>query len=313
MAPYQIKSNLSEKQIEADVAMYLGWCSRGLPFRLLDIDEQITGADKKFDAVVPIYVQFKKTNGLRPSTDATKTRRKGESKLQKVRRYRKLHHLSDDPTLYFGLRAKAPTAPDFQHNILLAHNRPGISHAIYVAPLCLDKLENSALLCSGARYLNEPWTWRQWELHEAHPSTSWLSRYDFQPYLRNHISITPHERVADHRHYYGFSEAGDEVSWHSPETLDGGNSRLSDFLTSRVKDLLFDEEPNTPSDVLAYLKEMEFFDGLDRDVDLAGETPIEQLQSYGRWLNKNAEIRQFLLCGDRNDLKDARSIIDSRF
>ena len=39
MTKYQIKSNLSEKQIEADVAGYFGYCSKSAPFRLLDTDE----------------------------------------------------------------------------------------------------------------------------------------------------------------------------------------------------------------------------------------------------------------------------------
>ena len=64
---YQIKSNLSEKQIEADIASYFGWISRNSPFRLLDIDEQLTGSDKKFyNSGFSFFMQFKVSNGLEP-------------------------------------------------------------------------------------------------------------------------------------------------------------------------------------------------------------------------------------------------------
>jgi hypothetical protein len=45
---FKLDSELSEMQIEADIATYFGWISpigNSAPFRLLDIDEQITGAD----------------------------------------------------------------------------------------------------------------------------------------------------------------------------------------------------------------------------------------------------------------------------
>ena len=64
---YKLSSNLSENQIESDVASFLGyvtpfWSSR---FRLMSVDEQATGADKLFDRFVPIYLQFKVSEGLK--------------------------------------------------------------------------------------------------------------------------------------------------------------------------------------------------------------------------------------------------------
>ncbi|MGT2514561.1 hypothetical protein ACVOMT_10265 [Sphingomonas panni] len=67
-ASYVIEGNLSEKQIEADVAKYFGWCAWGLPFDLRDVDEPLTGADKLSNVTVPIYAQFKKSTGLRRPT-----------------------------------------------------------------------------------------------------------------------------------------------------------------------------------------------------------------------------------------------------
>ena len=45
-----------EKQIEADVSFYLGWRSNKIPFTLLDIDEQETGADKLSKVTVAICI-----------------------------------------------------------------------------------------------------------------------------------------------------------------------------------------------------------------------------------------------------------------
>src|ERR1043166_7563288 len=122
---YYIRSNLSEKQVEADVAAYLGWCTPvgdEPPFRLLDVDETITGADKLFNIGTAIYMQFKKSDGLHPTT--TVSTRKNKSQLEEIREFRHQQQLEDNPSLFFQLRAKATTANDFQHNVLLAYERP---------------------------------------------------------------------------------------------------------------------------------------------------------------------------------------------
>jgi hypothetical protein len=111
-ASYVIKGNLTGKQIEADVSSYLGWCAQDLPFRLHDVNEQLTGADKMSDVTVPIYIQFKKSTGLRGSSSQPARRRSNESALQAIRRFRAHHGLPDDPTLFFGLRKRAEGAID---------------------------------------------------------------------------------------------------------------------------------------------------------------------------------------------------------
>ncbi|WP_142640294.1 hypothetical protein [Ruegeria faecimaris] len=308
MTSYVIKSDISEKQLEADVASFLGWCSTGLPFKLVDVNEQLTGADKRLDVAIPVYIQFKKSTGLKQlpraigKTKASGKRRSNESKLQKVRRFRRDHMLSDDPSLYFQLRRKAETADDLQHNVLLSHNRPGLSYAIYVAPTYLTRREFNEELTKGPRFVN-PWEMRQWSLHSDFAEMYWLSRYDRQPFLRNHVSITPHERVANHNHYYAFSTAGDEVSWHSPEVLEGRHSRLSDFMSIRARELLSGEATSAPEEIIEHISEITAgFAEVPIQQFLFGETPLEQLQSYGRWLNKSWGIRQILLCANREDL-----------
>jgi hypothetical protein len=304
---YIIKSDISENQLEADVASFLGWCSKGLPFKLIDVNEQLTGADKRLDMVIPIYIQFKKSMGLRPlppaagRAKAKGKQRSNESKLQQVRRFRSDHNLPDDPSLFFQLRRKAETAVDLQHNVLLSHNRPGLSYAIYVAPTYLTRREFNDDMTKGPRFV-DPWEMRPWSLHSDLVEMYWLSRYDRQPFLKNHVSITPHERVTDHNHYYAFSTAGDDVSWHSPEVLDGGYSRLSDFMSMRTRDLLLGEGTPGPEDVIQNILEVTSDLGVPIEQFLFGDTPFERLHSYGRWLNKSWGIRQVLLCADREGM-----------
>src|SRR6187397_1695143 len=111
MSRFKLDSELSEKQIEADVSNYFGWISpnhRKLPYRLLDINEQQTGADKQFDCVIPIYMQFKVSDGLTKISDYKIIRKiSGSSSLQRIRKFRYDEDLYDNPTLYFKLREKA--------------------------------------------------------------------------------------------------------------------------------------------------------------------------------------------------------------
>lgn len=85
MSKYEIKSNLSEKQIEAYVAGYFGWCSEDMPFTLLDTDELNTGADKEYHPQYGgvIYIQFKKSDGLEPISKVPLSGRKNMSKKEK--------------------------------------------------------------------------------------------------------------------------------------------------------------------------------------------------------------------------------------
>jgi hypothetical protein len=311
LSSFTIKGDLSEKQIEADVAMYLGWCSAGLPFRLLDVDEQETGADKRCDIVVPIYIQFKKSTGLKAAPPEGIRRRVNEGKLQGIRRFRQNKQLADDPTYFFQLRAKAETATDLQHNILLSHHRPQSSFAVYVAPLYLDRANYYDELTKGPRHLDSPWDWRRSDLHRVWDSFTWLSRFDLQPFLRNHISIAPHERVTDHNHYYAYSTAGDEVSWHSPSVIDVGPSRLSDFMSRRVKDIMLGTTDATLSDALEVAHNVLNDLGVPAEYVMRdAESSFDRLRNYGHWLSKEHSIHQFLLCTTQRQRAEVSRIID---
>lgn len=144
MSKYKIKANLSEKQIESDVSSFFGWISKGSPYRLLDIDEQLTGADKKFyDSGFAFFMQFKVSKGLEPASKITPSTRRNRSPLESVGEFRQRHGLEDDPTLYFGLRAMAKNATDFQHNILMEYANQPCSQAFYV-PMLTDTVFNGA-------------------------------------------------------------------------------------------------------------------------------------------------------------------------
>jgi hypothetical protein len=293
---------LSEKQIEADVATFLGQCTAfgALPFRLLDVDEQLFGADKLFDVGTLVYMQFKKSNGLRPISLAAASKPGRRSPVNAIREFRLKNGLECDPTLYFQLRRKAKTAKDFQHNILLSYERPPSSRAIYVAPLLLEKTEYGiALLNSTHRLLYPFYSQLGYTIH-AH---LWASHFGSVPFLREHVSIPPHERVNSHNHFYAYSETGLDISWHSPAVVSTEPMRLSDFMISLFSNALANPEAMVSTRVAAassieVARQFGFTDNFGESPDA---TALEMLQAHGRWLRDTYDIRQFILLG-RSDL-----------
>lgn len=296
---YFIESNLSEKQIEADVAAYMGWCTppdADIPFRLIDVDEQTTGADKRFDVGSVIYMQFKKSNGLRRMKRASV--RKNKSKVEEIREFRRESELGDNPSLFFQLRRQAKTATDYQHNILLEYEKPPNCRAVYVSPLILDKKEYSqTLFASHSRFLVDPFLfaghWRIWHRR-------WVSHLGAVPFLREHVSIPPHERVATHEHFFAFSENGADVSWHSPEVVSRDPSRLSDFLSKTLSRWLAPDGMIPKAGLEGVLREAS--NGHREDGAFTGSTPFERIMSHGRWLHKTHGIRQILLLANSAEI-----------
>ena len=293
MTKYQIKSNLSEKQIEADVASYFGWCSESTPFRLLDTDELKTGADKEYKSICGglIYIQFKKSEGLRAVSEIQLSNRINRSKLEDIRKFRYDNRLDDNPTLYFKLRDKAKTASDFQHNILKNHHAPPNAYAIYVAPLILDKNEYYNALFNSChlydRYLLDPFNWRM------------IDNYGIQviqhiPFLKNHVSIIPHEIVTNSNHYYAYSQTGTDISWHSPSILEYEPRRLSDFIYK-----LFSDKQNEEMLSIANIAMniIDILEGTKSEFNFKNykENPILLIKKYGEWLKTNYSIKQFMI------------------
>lgn len=301
---YYLTGNLSEKQIEADVSSFLGWCTPDgmTPFRLLDINEQATGADKLYDRGVAIFIQFKKSTGLRSVRHVPSSSRKNRSPLETIREFRAEAGLQDEPSLFFQLRAKAPTAEDLQHNILLTYERPPQTRGIYVAPLILDKTAYSAALHNSIdwRFLVDPWldTLR----HDIH-MPGWVSYLGTVPYLREHVSIPPHERVRDHYHYYAYSEVGTDISWHSPDVIGREPSRLSDFLVATFRHALQEVEKMASLEALAErISEASRGAGFPDATRGSDESPVEFLGRHGRWLRSAHGIRQFILFANSEKL-----------
>lgn len=295
MAGYIIKSDFSEKQIEADVATYLGWCTpagQTSPFRLFDVDEIETGADKRFNAAIAIFMQFKVSNGLLAASKSSV--RKNRSRLEDIRDYRRVHDLHHDPSLYFQLRAPAKNAKDFQHNVLLKYNKANVSRGIYVAPLHLRHQDyEQALFDSSSRFIASPFFYEDLVIH----SPSWTRVYKLIPFLRAHISIVPHESVSSHDHYYSYSRNGSEVVWHSPDVVSEGPSRLSDFMADLLSGITESQSDGLSVEFLANeLDEISFgFGRIDRE---RPQSPSTRLRRHGQWIKEEFGIRQYILSYD---------------
>ncbi len=236
---YKLYSNLSENQIESDVASFLGyitpfWSTR---FRLLSVNEQLTGADKLFDRFVPIYLQFKVSEGLKPVSALEFPNL--NFPLQRIRKFRNQNKLSGDPILYFKLRDKAKTAADFQHNILLSLHKPPKQFAFYVAPLTLDIGEYNELLkvpFFERLIIIDPFRFHPSEIYRGAVKQS----LGAIPFLRAHVSIPPIEAVDDSNHHYSFSKNGADIVWHRGIKQDG-DLRLSTQI-ARVYNLAYNND-----------------------------------------------------------------------
>lgn len=297
---YELPVSLSEKQIEADVSNYFGFLSSSFrefgKYRLLDIDEQITGADKKFNwQGTAYYLQFKKPCALKPCTESelASRLRSNADKKQRIRRFRSTEGLEDFPySVCFSLHGQAKTASDLQHNILRSYEKPPNSRATYVCPLVTDPEEYSRLLGAFPHpefpfdYL--PFQWIRDGLHVAH-----VARH--VPLLRGHAAIVPHVEVDSADHYYSFSRNATDIAFHSPKLVAEGPLRLSDFVAAEA--LRHQTHEGLPlTRLVEHLREAsheltELFDG----TETAPREPLDWLQWHGRLLRRYGGIRQFVL------------------
>lgn len=291
---FHIKSELSEKQVEADVATYFGWISpadNSMPFRLIDVNEQLTGADKRADLVIPMYLQFKVSHGLTAIGTKFSLNYLSNKPHQRIRKFRKEKELNDNPSLFFKLREMAANATDFQHNILLRLNGQENVSAFYVAPLDLEKksYENN-LFSSIDRFRYHPFDYGMNSVNQR----NWVSHFGFVPFLRGHVSIFPHEKVNTARHYYSFDQNGSDIGWHSSEYF-RVISRLSETLTNIFDSAFYNKKRwLNPYDYINTLEND--FEFLNSDKNINSDLqPIEQIQSFGRELYHRYQIKQVLL------------------
>jgi len=298
---YQVESELSEKQIEADVAAYFGHISSFFgEFRLLDVNEQTTGADKLLNwRAAAYYFQFKPPVGLKPLTSALK-RAKRESRMQDVRRFRRENHLEQHPnSVCFELRKPAPKGGALQHNVLRSYERPPHSRATYVCPLVLGIHEYGRLLQQDREWFPYPFldassyldTGSQWVFHGAYIARS----AEVSPFLRGHVCIVPHEDVDTWKHHYSFSQQATDIAFHSPRILAAGPSRLSDFIAGEIRGV-----PMRTEAMLSPLRLARSLGNIARTWagDELGEPTendsVEWLAKHGRLLRDRFGIRQFV-------------------
>jgi hypothetical protein len=294
---FKIDSQLSENQIESDISSYLGyitpiWSRR---FRLISVDEQITGADKLFNRFLPIYLQFKVSHGLNRKT--TILRQYLNKPLAKIIAYRNKNNLSGDPILYFELRKKAKKASDFQHNILHGLNNPPSQFALYVAPLTLKISEYETQL-EKAWYLKflpfDPFFRRKLDIYDTLTQKQIILGSNL--FLRHHISIPPHTTVSTYKHHYSFSQSGGDLIWHGGELLDD-DFRLSNQLAKIFNSFYFNRELGTTLEQYTKFIQDFRFDGYRQidERDFQPNNPFSIIQEFGRVLKNEYKIKLMIL------------------
>lgn len=292
MPEYLIDTDISEKQVELDVANFLGFASKTIgQFRILDSNENKTGADCEFNSGIPIYIQFKKTYGLNSISKVPYSERKNAALADRLRVYRNKNKLKDNPSLFFELRKKAKNANNLQHNILLSYHRPSLSYAVYVAPLETDLKKYNANLFSSASGVSKgmfPFKYKNYTINM-------VNMFRFIPFLRGHISIVPHTTVKTHKHAYAYSTSGDDISWHSPSIISRDPSLFSEFIADRFLSV-FSESPRQGEEILQHLYGIVTENTHNPQDIFQGSTVSERIHSHGKWLYKMYGINQYILC-----------------
>lgn len=125
---------------------------------------------------------------------------------------------------------------------------------------------------------------------------NWVSHIEFIPFLKEHISIIPHELVQTHNHYYSYSETGTDLAWHSPELLSEQPTRLSDILAQSVDECINENK-------FSSFKEIESSLNIEEEPYFPEESnnlhPIERIQSKARHIYRKHRIRLIMLLGNR--------------
>lgn len=192
--------------------------------RGLGADARLRG---KIQGFRPFYMQFK-----RPSAypyDST----------SKIIIDRNNLNLSVYPhALYFDLRQKGAHHWDFQHNILFRLRqrlrKKQLGDAAYVCPLFLKQ----STYRSHLHWLGISLWLRFWRKHPCDfegilvNDNGTLLQFDRIPMLAAHITVPPHIIVTNAKHRYSFTEAGNDLCFHSPETLPDVGMNLGAFLNT---------------------------------------------------------------------------------
>lgn len=78
-------------------------------------------------------------------------------------------------------------------------------------------------------------------------------------------------------------------------------------MAERAREILSgDSELPTPEEALSLAFEALSSVEIATDTIFQGESPFDQLRSYGRWLHQTHGVRQFLLCASMKRIKMVR-------
>jgi hypothetical protein len=302
---YQLISELSEKQIEADVASFFGYMTPifGKRLKLIDVNEQLTGADKAdLTKGRAYFFQFKKPIGLQSTAKLPipLVPRKNESKLMNVRRFRQHHLLGDFPySLSFALHGEKTTpVNELQHNVLFQYEQPDLSRAMYICPttLKIDEYDKLLSVPFWERFWSSPYMGTRYQTVHGLNACSQVSRC---PFLRGHVTVVPHTQVTSPDHYYSFAKNGGDIAFHSPTIITRESSRLSDFLHNELRKFIL-SPGELPSLVevaqRVYKISAQIF---DREIaPPSSDNSLEWLQSHGKILLEKYSIRQVIIAGN---------------
>jgi hypothetical protein len=197
------------------------------------------------------------------------------------------------------LREKAKGAKDFQHNILLQMNG-SCSYGIYIAPLTLKNDE----------YYNSLYESNIFSM--IHKFMIWFGKMDLfvprrnivnykncfvelasVPFMKNHISIIPQDKVDTAEHYYSFSKTTDNIYFHSGEKSDHNSGRLADFFFNIYQQLL--NSDNFQFDLKQHIKYLIEILNYSNRLKASNDEPSKQLQEIGRYLQSEYQIKQYVI------------------
>lgn len=261
--------------------------------RWLGADARLHGKMRGFR---PFYMQFKRPSAY-PDYSAAK-----------VIEDRKTLKLQASPrALYFDLREKQTHHCDFQHNILFRLRQRlrvrQLGDAAYVCPLFLERsayrlhLHWSGISLWPRFWRHHPWDWEEVLVNDGGRAF----HFDRIPVLAEHITVPPHEKVSNAKHRYSFTEAGNELCFHSPEALPDGAMNLAAFLKA-LSDGFLDGakkiQPQEANEELRALMNDALSDGpeaLRLITEMDAEDPIGNWFAWGDYLRLQFGIDQYAL------------------
>ena len=271
--------------------------------------ERVLGADARLTlssikAFKPFYMQFK-----RPFGYFAWDRNGRRNYRAKIIQERSASGLAIEPVvLAFHLRDKRPQQRDLQHNVLFRLRqlllRLNVGDAVYVCPLFLDRTAYShAIHRAGLwlwpwywwhywRRLSPPWKWIEEKINDANSLKPLIEEI---PVLDEHVVIPPHTRVKSSKHWYSFTDRGEDVCFHSPERLFEYGTRLSLWLEELSRGLV---EPAREGGFLDLAESnrvlRELVGAMDVDFRMESEGWVAWME-WGDFLERNYQIMQYVL------------------